>query len=110
LPVSVYITILTPARKANSRCRGSPGTSGNEAWLSGRVAQAPARSLDVISTEETLSPARAGRFVSVFIFRRRRFHPELPGIEAARKVAQQENVLVSTWSRGTGSAPNIERR
>src|SRR5271168_2814552 len=42
LSLIVYITILTPARNANSRWRGSPGTSGSIGWPSGRVAQAPA--------------------------------------------------------------------
>ena len=53
--------MLTPARKANSRWRGSAETSGSIACPSWRIAQAPAKSFEVIRIEDTPSPARAGR-------------------------------------------------
>src|SRR5436853_82994 len=53
--------MFTPARKANSRWRGSPGTKGNIGCPSARIAQAPAKSLEVIKTGETPSPQRLGR-------------------------------------------------
>jgi len=56
----VYITMLTPARNANSRWRGSPAPSAASAALLS-CAQAPARSFDVIRIDDTPSPPRAGR-------------------------------------------------
>src|SRR5579871_3303335 len=53
--------MLTPARKANSRWRGSPGDIGSIGWPSGRMAQAPARSFEVMMIGDTPSPPRAGR-------------------------------------------------
>ena len=86
--------MLTPARKANSRWRGSPGTSGSIGWPSGRIAQAPARSFEVIRIEETPSPARAGRVAAPpRSLRRQRLDPELAGGEAAGEVLQQEERL-----------------
>src|SRR5262249_42052251 len=60
-PVSVYLTMLPPARNANSRWRGSAETSGSMAWPSWRIAQAPAKSFEVMMIDDTPSPARAGR-------------------------------------------------
>ena len=87
--------MLTPERNANSRWRGSPGTIGSMAWPSWRVAQAPARSFEVMMMEDTPSPARAGRLLSssVSLPARQRFDPELAGVEAAGEVAQQEECL-----------------
>jgi len=89
---------LTPARKANSRWRGSPGTMGSIGWLSGRMAQAPAMSFEVMMMEDTPSPARAGRcesssFSSSVGIASTQVCPELkrPGKSCSRK-----NVLVST--------------
>src|SRR5260370_1066898 len=53
--------MLTPARKANSRWRNSPGLSGSIGWPSGRSAQAPERSFEGMMIGETPSPPCAGR-------------------------------------------------
>src|SRR4029078_945448 len=97
--------MLTPARKANSRSRGSPGTSGSIAWPSLRVAQAPAKSFELMMMEETPSPARAGRLltsalvagarralalVGLLVGGRQRLDPELTRVEATGEVLQQE--------------------
>ena len=89
--------MLTPARNANSRWRGSPGTSGSVGAPSGRVAQAPARSFDVMMIDDTPSPPRAGRLVSCSSSSRsgfaQRLDPELAGGETSGKIAQQEERL-----------------
>src|SRR6266704_1302877 len=77
--------MLTPARNANSRWRGSPGTSGSIGWPSGRMAHAPARSFEVMRMEETPSPARL-----VLALGGHGFDPQLAGVEAPGKVPQQE--------------------
>src|SRR5882672_9164246 len=87
--------MLTPARKAKSRCRGSPGTSGSIAWPSLRVAQAPAKSFEVMMMEETPSPARAGRLVS-------RHRLELGNVERAQDIAKRQHAGGAVAAAGTG--------
>src|SRR5580704_16294424 len=65
------MTMLTPARNASSRWRGSPSTIGSMDWPSDAVAAA----------------RRASG--AVFVHVRQRLDPQLAGIEAAGEVAQQ---------------------
>src|ERR1700724_1827478 len=93
--------MLTPARKANSRCRGSPGVSGSIGWPSGRIAQGPARSLEAMMIGDTPSPpgarrdaaSRRARGILVVVAARQRLDPGLAGVEAAGEVAQQIECL-----------------
>src|SRR5213594_133949 len=81
--------MLTPARNANSRWRASPPVTGSMGWPSGRIAQAPARSFEVMMIEETPSPARAGRFSASSTLSVGVADPELARIETADEVLEQ---------------------
>ena len=56
----MYIMMLTPARKAYSRCVSSGGTVGSSGVSLSSTAHAPAKSLAVIRIGETPSAAAAG--------------------------------------------------
>ncbi len=88
--------MLTPARKAKSRWRGSPGTKGSIGWPSGRMAQAPAISLDVIRIDDTPSPARAGRLLSSSVSAGSASTQSWPEVKRPGKSRSKKKVLVST--------------
>src|SRR5262249_16225013 len=82
--------MLTPARNANSRWRGSAETSGSMAWPSWRIAQAPAKSFDVMMIDDTPSPPPPGPLAaSPPLAGSQRFEREVAGGEAAGKVLQE---------------------
>src|SRR5215813_14216941 len=113
--------MLTPARNANSRWRGSAETSGSMAWPSWRIAQAG----EIVRRDDdrryAVTGARRTAHRLVLVDGRQRFHPQLAGAEAARKVLQEierlrQHVVASHWlelgnvERGENGAQRLHAR
>src|SRR5665213_570935 len=71
------------------------------------MAQAPAKSFEVISIEDTPSPARTGRSGSSAVAAGSASTQSWPLVKRPGKSRSRKKVLVSTWSRGTGSSSGM---
>src|SRR5665213_250089 len=71
------------------------------------MAQAPAKSFEVISIEDTPSPARTGRSGSSSVSAGSASTQSWPLVKRPGKSRSRKKVLVSTWSRGTGSSSGM---